>query len=165
MVAGLERAALRQQRRQLPVVAESKSRRGSARRCGGPGGGCCQQVYEVAERVIQRPKGMCLALTDHSEVLIAPSPSPWPVTVNYRQLLASAGDDGAVRIWDPQTREQHAVMKGEEDAAYSKVNGVCSIRVRDQQLLASAGGDGAVRIWDLQTGEQHAIFDRPQNWS
>ena len=35
-----------------------------------------------------------------------------PVTVAGRQLLASGGDDGMVRIWDPQTGEQAAVLEG-----------------------------------------------------
>ena len=35
---------------------------------------------------------------------------PGAVMVDGRQLLASGGADGSVRIWDPQTGEQHAVL-------------------------------------------------------
>ena len=67
-----------------------------------------------------------------------------PVTVAGKKLLASAGDDGTVRIWDPQTGEQRAVLEGHQGG----VNGVCPVTVAGRELLASVGGDGTVRIWD-----------------
>ena len=35
-----------------------------------------------------------------------------PVIVTDRELLASAGHDGTVRIWDPATGERHALRGG-----------------------------------------------------
>jgi WD40 repeat protein len=65
-----------------------------------------------------------------------------------QELLASGGSDGAVRVWDPGTGQQHAVLEGH----HAGVNGVCAITVAGQQMLASADGDGMVRIWDPETG-------------
>jgi WD40 repeat protein len=78
-----------------------------------------------------------------------------PVTVAGRGLLASAGDDGTVRIWDPQTGEQRTTLEGHHGA----VNGVCPVTVAGTELLASAGSDGTMRIWDPQTGQQHTTLE------
>jgi WD40 repeat protein len=77
------------------------------------------------------------------------------LTVAGQQLLASAGTDGTVRIWDPQTGEQRTMMEGH----HGVVNGVCPVTVAGKELLASAGGDGTVRIWDPQTGRQRTMIE------
>jgi WD40 repeat protein len=86
-----------------------------------------------------------------------------PVTVAGKQLLASAGADGTVRIWDPQTGQLRAVLGGHQGV----VNGVCPVTVAGEQLLASAGVDGTVRIWDPQTGLLRATLEGHQDgaWS
>ena len=63
------------------------------------------------------------------------------------QLLASAGADGTVRLWDPAT----GGPVGSPLQAGSGVNGVAFSP--DGQLLASAGADGTVRLWDPATGQ------------
>ncbi|MFF4413458.1 hypothetical protein ACFYY8_13070 [Streptosporangium sp. NPDC001559] len=64
-------------------------------------------------------------------------------------LLASAGMDGTVRLWDPATGKQiGAPLTGYTDA----VNSVAFSR--DGTLLASASVDGTVRLWDPATGKQ-----------
>src|ERR671916_490364 len=78
-----------------------------------------------------------------------------------RMLLASAGDDATVRIWDPATG--HPV--GEPLTGHTgAVGGVCPLpgwdragRPDGRTLLASAGVDAAVRIWDPVTG--HPVGD------
>jgi len=70
-----------------------------------------------------------------------------PVTVAGQALLASASDDQTVRIWDPATGQQTAVLEGHQDWVY----GVCPVTVAGQALLASASADQTVRIWDPAT--------------
>ena len=36
------------------------------------------------------------------------------VAVGGRDLLASGGINGTVRLWDPQTSKQHAILKGHQ---------------------------------------------------
>src|SRR5262249_43652363 len=61
------------------------------------------------------------------------------------KVLASAGDDGTVRLWDLATK-QSRVLPGHE----SRVNRV--VFSPDGKLLASASRDKTIRIWDVATG-------------
>jgi len=76
------------------------------------------------------------------------------VTLNGRTALASAGDDGTVRIWDPVTGEQRLVLSRHRGAATA----LCVLPVPGQALLASAGDDRTVRIWNPATGTRHAVL-------
>ena len=69
------------------------------------------------------------------------------VTVAGQQLLAAGDGDGTVRIWDPQTGKQRAILNGHR----GEVNGLCPVTVAGHQLLASASDDGTVRIWNPET--------------
>ena len=69
--------------------------------------------------------------------------------------LASGGDDGSVRIWDPATGQQRATLTGHAGP-------VTAVAIApDGTWLASAGGvaTGSVRIWDPATGQQRATLD------
>jgi WD40 repeat protein len=60
-------------------------------------------------------------------------------------LLASAGDDGTVRLWDPVTGELTAGLEGH-------TSGVSSVAFSpDGRLLAGTGGDGTVHLWDVHS--------------
>jgi WD40 repeat protein len=76
------------------------------------------------------------------------------VIVDGRQLLASASDDATVRIWDPATGAQRAVLEGH----HGIVRGVCAVTVADRNLLASVGADRTVRIWDPATRRALAVI-------
>jgi WD40 repeat protein len=71
-----------------------------------------------------------------------------PVRSDGRDLVASPGADGAVRIWDPRTGDDHRVLS----APGGPVRVLAAVATDGRYLLASAGDDGAVRIWDLATG-------------
>ena len=64
--------------------------------------------------------------------------------VNGRDLLATGGDDGQIRLWDPATRMLVRTLRGHE----SNVAALCAAG----PLLASAGQDCTVRLWDPATG-------------
>ena len=66
--------------------------------------------------------------------------------------LASAGEDGTVRIWDAATGRERAVLAGH-------TGGVVGVTVApDGSWLASAGEDATVRIWDAATGRERAVL-------
>jgi WD40 repeat protein len=68
-------------------------------------------------------------------------------------LLASAGFDGTVRVWDQVTGQPAATLEGHTD-------GVNSVAFSpDRRLLASASGDWAVRLWDPVTGQPAATLE------
>jgi AAA ATPase domain/Trypsin-like peptidase domain/WD domain, G-beta repeat len=71
------------------------------------------------------------------------------VRVDGRDLLASGGGDGTVRVWDPVTGEAIAVLEGH----IGPVASVCAVQVGDRDLLASGGNDRTVRVWDPIAGE------------
>ncbi|MGI5242470.1 Hsp70 family protein [Dactylosporangium sp. CA-139066] len=69
------------------------------------------------------------------------------------RLLASAGADATVRLWDPATGAQHAAMAGHTEpvtaVAFSPAGA----------LLASAGLDSTIRLWDPVTGTHLHTLD------
>ncbi|MGD1905145.1 MAG: AAA-like domain-containing protein, partial [Leptolyngbyaceae cyanobacterium] len=69
------------------------------------------------------------------------------------QTIASAGDDGTVRLWGRQGKELQ-IFEGHEDA-------VLSVSFSpDGHILASASGDGTIKLWDLQGRELRTIEGR-----
>lgn len=67
-----------------------------------------------------------------------------------RPLLVSGGSDGAVRVWDPESRDAVGHAWPASD------NGVNAIAVLqhsgDRAFVASCGTDGTLRLWDAQHG-------------
>lgn len=105
-----------------------------------------------------------------------PQPSPeLPTSTNCRTLqghrnrvsslayspdgsvLASGSQDGAIKIWDPQTGQALKTLEAEAL--------VCSVAVApDGRVLASGCSDGAVKLWDLQAGKlQHSLHTSKSN--
>ncbi|WP_424096331.1 hypothetical protein [Moorena producens] len=72
------------------------------------------------------------------------------------QLLASAGKDGIVRLWDVNTGQVQE-LKGHKGLVWQMQFS------QDDQLLASAGVDGMVRLWDVNTGQVQALKGH-QGW-
>jgi WD40 repeat protein/serine/threonine protein kinase len=69
--------------------------------------------------------------------------------------LATAGDDGTVRIWDAATAQAVMTLKGHARPANFVLfspNG---------RRLASAATDHSIRLWDAQTGAPQAVLHVP----
>jgi WD40 repeat protein len=71
-------------------------------------------------------------------------------------LLASAGRDGAVRIWSIETGDETKRLNGHRAAVLS----VCFSD--DGRRLASGDGAGVVMVWDLQSGSRLAQSTVPK---
>jgi eukaryotic-like serine/threonine-protein kinase len=61
--------------------------------------------------------------------------------------LATAGDDGTVRLWDAQSLSELRVFRGHEDEVFTVAFSP------DGQWLASAGGEGSIKLWDLGSAD------------
>ena len=67
--------------------------------------------------------------------------------------IATAGDDGVIRIWDASSFKLARVLKGHSGPVYS------IDYWKDGTLLASAGWDGKVKVWDPASGSERFTFD------
>jgi WD40 repeat protein len=65
-------------------------------------------------------------------------------------LLASAGADGTVRLWDVAAGRALHVLRGHEGQV------VAAAFSPDGKLLASGGFDGQIILWDVSTGKARA---------
>jgi WD40 repeat protein len=68
------------------------------------------------------------------------------------KIVASAGADGLVRLWDFRTGKEVLRFRGHEGIVY----GIAF--APDGRTLASAGGDKTVRLWDVSTGKPVRVF-------
>src|SRR5436190_19626703 len=75
-------------------------------------------------------------LTGHSGEIFALALSP------NDQLLASAGSDRAIRLWEPITGREMRSLNGH----LGSVRALAFAKTRS--LLASGGSDSTIRIWD-----------------
>ena len=69
------------------------------------------------------------------------------------KLLASVGDDGAVRLWDTSTWKQARALEGHDGSVR------CVSFSPDGKKLASGGNDTTVRVWDVATGKSLAVLE------
>ena len=79
--------------------------------------------------------------------------------INGQPVLASAGADGTVRLWDV-----HAYSAiGDPISAHSdQARAVCFItNGNGLGALASAGHDRSIRMWDSRTGDAIGVIPLP----
>lgn len=69
------------------------------------------------------------------------------VVVRDRSLLATAGDDGFVRLWNTSTGRKVRTLGGHQ----GRVTAVCAVG-RSRQVLASGGADHNICVWDPRDG-------------
>ncbi len=74
------------------------------------------------------------------------------VSPNGREI-ATAGDDGVIRLWDASSFRLTRVLRGHAGAIYALDYWT------DSTLLASAGWDGKVKVWDLKGDDRSLTFD------
>jgi WD40 repeat protein/tRNA A-37 threonylcarbamoyl transferase component Bud32 len=67
-------------------------------------------------------------------------------------ILATAGKDGAVRLWDPATGRQRRTLRGHTAEVFAIAF------APDGRTLASGGREGAVRLWDAASGDELATL-------
>ncbi|WP_216899268.1 nSTAND1 domain-containing NTPase [Nocardia alni] len=70
-----------------------------------------------------------------------------------RDLLASAGFDRKVRMWDPMTGKR---VGGSFHSRTTKIRALTSVLLPDERVLLAAAGDhGLVEVWDVESGQPH----------
>jgi len=73
-----------------------------------------------------------------------------PTEQRGRFALASCGQDGTIRVWDPDFGGMLRVVR----AAQGAVNVLCTVPwYEGTALLASGGEDGTIQLWNPDTGE------------
>jgi WD40 repeat protein len=72
--------------------------------------------------------------------------------------LASASQDGTVKVWESQTGQLVRTLQGHSDW----VSGVAFSP--DGKRLASASGDGTVKLWDVHTGQEERTLKGHTKW-
>ncbi|MBE1492756.1 trypsin-like peptidase domain-containing protein [Plantactinospora soyae] len=83
------------------------------------------------------------------------------VEIDNRRLLASVGDDGTVRLWDPLTNQAEQVFTCHDDT----IRGVCAIRTGGGEvLIATASHDGTIGLWDPRTGHRRHELRGHGDW-
>jgi small GTP-binding protein len=69
------------------------------------------------------------------------------------QMLASAGKDGTVKLWDAETGQLKLTLEEHAREVYSVAWSP------DGQMLASGADDGTVRVWNAATGQLTVSFN------
>jgi serine/threonine protein kinase/WD40 repeat protein len=87
-----------------------------------------------------------------------PPPTKEAVLSPAADLLALAGADGAIRLWDLRSRNRVHVLRTDLHSRTGHDAAALSLAFSpDGSLLASAHVDGVVHLWDMSTGDEVAV--------
>jgi hypothetical protein len=120
-----------------PVTPVPVSRASTVGLVGSPLG---QGPLLAASALIIRRTPVLHTLAGHRRRVLAVAFSP------DGQLLASAGDDEVIKLWDPADGSMLQELRGHTDSVYALAFGA-------DGRLASAGHDGTVFLWDVKSGQ------------
>ncbi|GAA3744619.1 hypothetical protein GCM10022225_30340 [Plantactinospora mayteni] len=83
------------------------------------------------------------------------------IEIDSRRLLASVGDDGTVRLWDPLTNQAEQVFTCHDDT----IRGVCAVQTGGGEVLIATGShDGTIGLWDPRTGHRRHELRGHGDW-
>jgi len=82
----------------------------------------------------------------------------WAVAFSPDGMLASAGADSIIRLWDVKSGTVKQSLQGHEDVIYSLAFSP------DGHSLASGSADNSVRLWDISSGKVLHTFTDHTNW-
>jgi WD40 repeat protein len=71
-------------------------------------------------------------------------------------MLASASEDGMVRLWDSSKRQELGVLRSDGSAVWAVAF------ASDGKILATGCSDGTVRLWEVKTGREFNSFRSPR---
>ncbi len=101
----------------------------------------------------------------HADDIVLDGHTDWVNTVcavptEGRTVLASAGNDGSVRLWNPDTGEETRLLNAHAGA----IRAICPIPTEQGTLLASAGNDGVIRLWNTASGDTRLTIEGHTGW-
>ena len=114
-------------------------------------GGAAVAPLPAARDVVDR--GALRTLRDPSGGVTAVAFAP-----NRASLLAAAGEDRTIRLWNVNTGLVERTLAGHDSGVTSLVFSP------DGRSIASGSADNTVRIWDVATGEARQVLTGADRW-